>query len=722
MEMCREVGAWEKILYNSPDIVSTIDRNGFVVNTNGACKKALGYEMEEVVGRHIKDFLHPEDLWFTQASIQEVVQGREVKDFENRYLHKEGAEVYFLWSAFWSEEDGIMLCIGRDITDRVKRSVKQQESEQRFKSLFEHHLDVAFFLGKNGKILDVNTAALAFFKVPKELVLNSLFSEFLPADSVQLCEKAFQSALAGERVRFEINIPLQGKGLCSFDVSKIPVIVNGEAIGAYCILRDISEISESNRVISRQAEKLNIIMESITEAFFNLDKNWNFTYVNQELEKLFCIDRQELLGKYFWDLADEGIKEELFVRYQEAVKTGKTAHFEVYLAKMDKWLQVKAFPSEEGLSVFMGDITARVNANLELEKLSLVASKTTNGVIISNAEGRIEWVNEGFEKLTGYSYSEVVGKFPGAILHKPEMHEALHSRISEKMNRGEVFAEEVINYKKSGEKVWFSLNIVPVRNEVGEVVRFVNIQTDITERKEAEEMQLQLAQDLFKQNRDMQQFTYIVSHNLRSPVAHARGLMEVLSAVEQDSDLFEESLAYLKASVYKLDTVLEDLNMILSIRDKKDILEKQTVNLASKCRQVMEDLQEPLQQCGGEVQLDVPENAEVSGNKAYLYSIFHNLLSNAIKYRSPKRALQVKISVSKSPDGTTVISFADNGTGFDMKQAGDNIFKLYKRFHAKSEGRGIGLFLVKTHLESMGGRIEVSSQPEVGTNFLIYLK
>lgn len=415
----------------------------------------------------------------------------------------------------------------RDITERAINRLKLQESEQRFKSLFDHHLDIVLYQNRDGLIIDVNTATLAFFGVQKQDILNRPFSVFVPPEIVPINKQTLQDALNGESVKFDITIPFPGKGELNFDIAKIPIIVDGETIGVYSILRDITDITRTTLINRQQALKLNTILESITDAFYTLDRNWTFTYVNRELERLFQINREQLLGKNFWDLADERIKQELFNHFSQAVESGKAAHFKAYLENHGIWLQVKAFPSEEGLSVFLDDITERVKSEQDLEKLSLVASKTTNGVIIIGADGLTEWVNDGFEKITGYTFAEVAGKNSCSLLQGEETDNDTVQKIYGKIKEGRSFSEEILNYKKSGEKVWFLLDITPVLDEKGEVVRFIIIQTDITFRKEAEASQLELTKDLFRQNKDLQQFTYIVSHNLRSPVANAMGLVEI---------------------------------------------------------------------------------------------------------------------------------------------------------------------------------------------------
>ncbi|WP_224997829.1 PAS domain S-box protein [Cesiribacter sp. SM1] len=844
MEVSRDVNIWEKIVKNSLDVICTINKQGIYVNVNEAFWRILGYESREVVGQHYARFLHPDDLASTGRIAEDIQRGSRVSNFENRGIHKNGQEVWMLWSAVWSEDDDVMVCVGRDIstqkisrrkeefqkilaeygadtlavfdeklnyihsggsifkqmgytpeqlvgtslldyihpddlpvvkeslakavssrndfvvsnlrfrnakgewrwiestvsnqlhnpavqaivttsrdvTEMVNHKVWLEESQQRFKSLFDYHADMIFIQNRDGVIIDVNAAALAVHGVEKDFFLNRDLSHILPPELVHVHKQMLEKALNGEPVRAEIELPIQGRGMASIDILKIPVVVKGETIGTFSILKDVTEIRNSNNLIRRQAEKLNNIMESITDAFCTLDKNWIFTYVNTEFERLFRTDRNSLLGRNLWEMDMGKLREAFQKQFYGAVETGKSANFEIYLEELDMFLNVKAFPSAESLSIFINDITASVKAKQELQKLSLVASKTTNGVIIKNANGAIEWVNEGFTSLTGYTLSEATGKIAASLLSGGETNEATTKRFQEKRKQGLPYQGELLIYNKSGEQLWVLVNSTPILNEAGEVVKYITIQTDITDRKEAEASQLLLTKDLYRQNQDLQQFTYIVSHNLRAPVANAMGLVELLAVTDKESETFNTSLGYLKKSVYQLDGVLRDLNMILSIRDKKDSIDGERIQLVQICKQAIEDFRESLNTSGAEVSLAIEESIYVHGDKAYLYSVFYNLLSNAIKYRSPKRLLKISINSISNTESGKIISFSDNGSGFDMNLAGDKVFRLYKRFHTGSEGRGIGLFLVKAHLNAMGGNIEVTSQVNVGTRFLIYFK
>ncbi|MCC9167875.1 sensor histidine kinase, partial [Pontibacter harenae] len=552
-------------------------------------------------------------------------------------------------------------------------------------------------------------------------VVSFAASSFLPPDMVYVCETSLREALQGNRLRFDLELITAGKERRVFDATKYPIIVNGEVISVQTVAKDITPMVRSYETARRQAEKLNTVFESITDAFFTIDRGWNVTYINREAERLAGFDKRRHIGENLWDVFPEQVGGEFYNQYLRAFETGKAVHFTAFLKEVGNWLQVKAFPSAAGMSIYFDDMTEQVRTRQELEKLSLVASKTNSSVLIADKDWRIEWVNEGFTRLMGYSLQEAIGKRPSELLHNQKTDTDAINSQQEKLFCGEGISFEVLNEKKNGEEVWVNVEINPICDDNGELVRFIEVQTDITALKNSKIELSKLTEDLYRKNSDLQQFTYIVSHNLRAPVSNALGLARMLPRLEKGTKLYDNCLTNFERSILNLDTVLKDMNTILSIRDGKETLEQEPLQVRLVLEQVLESLQETIKGCGGKVIMDIDEGLSVRGNKAYLYSVFLNLLSNAIKYRSEERPLQVEIKGRGNTEGHVTVSFSDNGTGFDMKLAKDNIFKLYKRFHTSREGRGIGLYLTKTHLEAMGGRIEVNSEAGTGTCFKFYM-
>ncbi|MDX5419620.1 MAG: PAS domain-containing sensor histidine kinase [Hymenobacteraceae bacterium] len=816
--------------------------------SGGSTERLLGYTSEQLLGVDAFSLIHPDDVSMVQDKLAQVLESEEhimIPDF--RFLHANGEWRWLetcLSNQLFNPAVRALVTSSRDVTEKYRNRQRLIESEQRFKSLFEYNPDAVFVENRDGLVLEANQAAEQLLGLPKHEILYKPVFNFLPPNTVEICVRHLEEAFNGNTVKFVIKPDFGEAGKLVLEVTKIPVKVNGEVLAVHSVVKDITAVTNYHETVEQHAKKLTTIFESITDAFCTIGRDWKYTYVNSEFERLTKSKKEEFIGKSFFELYHEAANDIFYKNYLYAMQTGSSVHFETYSPEHGIWLSIRAFPSEEGLSIYFNDITERVGVQRELQQLSLVARHTTNGVIITNADRKVEWVNDSFTKLTGYSLEEAIGKVPaellqaqhrdqypveavkdemlrgvpisrevcsrrkdgevvwfsvqvnpvfdehgeilqfvtiltditervksqqelemlslvasgtdnaviimdaagltewvnvgftkmtgytiadmagrkpGEVLRGEETEEVTLRKLCEKLREGIHFNVMLAYYRKTGEKFWASVDITPIYNESGAVTRFVAIQKDITYRKEAEENQLRMTQDLNRQNTDLQQFTYIVSHNLRAPVANALGLVNLLTKVSKDNPLYDPSLAHLKQSVEQLDTVLKDMNTILSVRDGKGNLEMEKIPVKLVVEQALTSLEESLKQCNGEVLLNIADSVEVKANKAYLYSIFYNLLSNAIKYRATERRLKVEVTCHANPGKGVVISFVDNGSGFDMEKARNQVFKLYKRFHRDKNGRGIGLYLVKTHLEAMGGHIEVTSKPGEGTGFRITL-
>lgn len=228
---------------------------------------------------------------------------------------------------------------------------------------------------------------------------------------------------------------------------------------------------------------------------------------------------------------------------------------------------------------------------------------------------------------------------------------------------------------------------------------------------------LQANTELIKQNVQLEQFGYITAHNLRAPVARILGLGNIAGNTEyfslpRDQDILKK----LQASAVELDTIIHDLNAILDV--KKGIHHAyENINLEDSFEKVKGILKDKI----AESNATIYESFEVKTGyaiPAYIESIFYNLLSNAIKYRHPERKSVITIKTFKQ-DNTLAITVSDNGIGIDLKQLKSKVFSLYQRFHHHVEGKGMGLFLVKTQVEALDGSIDVHSTVDEGSTFEI---
>jgi PAS domain S-box-containing protein len=715
----------QAFIKHGDDIMALLDEAGNYLYVSESVSKVLGYTPDQLLGKSGVSLIHANDLPQAQSAMAALLEGKEqVSILELRFKTAQG---HWRWieSTITNQLEHprikALVVNARDITGRVESSIQLQESEQRFRSLFQNNPDIMIIENQYGEILDVNRAGETFTRLSKKELLQCAFTDFLPPEPAAVFREQTQAVLQGETVKLELEAVYGSHTKKVFDITRIPVQLNGRILAVHTIVKDITAVTHYYNTVKEQTQKLNNIFESITDAFYTLDRNWNFTYLNREVDRLLLTDREMLLGRNAWDIFPEEVNGEIYRNFHEAAATGRPVHFEAYFARLNKWYNIKAFPSADGLSVYFDDVTERVLAQQEIKKLSLVASTTASGVVIQDPEYRIEWVNAGFSRMTGYALAEAAGKRPIELLH----HDQTDYKVLEQVRQQMVWAEgatfEILTRKKNGEDLWLSVQMNTLQDEWKQVAGFATTLTDITALKKSEMERARVAEDLSRQNQDLQQFTFIVSHNLRSPVAKAQGLIDLILHERQGSELYDQCLANLQVSVDQLDMILQDLNKVLTIRDNRDAVEKEKVDLPIMCQQAIYSLQESISACGGEVDMDFGECRYIWGNPAYLYSILVNLLSNAIKYRSADRPLKVQISCQRTQESGMILSFSDNGRGIDLEKAGQHVFKLYRRFHAGVEGRGMGLFLVKTHVEAMGGRITVESQVGVGTRFFIYL-
>ncbi|MFB9863754.1 PAS domain S-box protein [Rufibacter immobilis] len=715
----------EALVEYGADMLALLNEEGIYTYVGGSTERILGYTPPQLVGKRVFDFIHPDDRHLVEGSFISLLQQNDYVKLQ-RFRFKAAAGDWrwvdtALSNQLKNKSIQSLVVSSRDMTEQMQSRTRLLENEQRYRNLFEKNPDAVFLQHPDGTVAEVNDAFNQLLGFGQDKIIGKPVSAFMSEESAALCSRYFEQALLGSTMRFDLELASQSGDRKILDLTMYPLTVQGSVMGIETIAKDITAIVRSYETIQQQAQKLNTILESITDAFFTLDHNLRFTFLNSEAERLLDIDRHKSLGRSIWEVFPDEVGGMFNDYYQQVQATKKAASFETSLKRKMIWLGVKFYPLEDGLSVYLVDITQRVKYENELKMLSLVASKTTNGIVIMNAQGEIQWVNEGFTNLNGYTLNEVFGKRPSDFLQGPKTDSEAAQRIFEKYEAGEPFSEEVLNYKKTGEIFWVRFEVTPVRDNDGKIVRFISVQTDITAQKAADESQAQLTRDLTQQNRDLQQFTYIVSHNLRAPVANAMGLAHLLNILDRTSPNFDTALLNLDKSMAALDTILKDLNAILSIGFNKGTLSQGNVDFGQICREAVESLHESIGAYGIKVRTEIAPNTFVYGNRAYLFSIVYNLLSNAIKYRSPERRPEITVKTTTNQQWVSVI-FSDNGLGFDEEKVGDKIFRLYQRFHRDIEGRGLGLFLVKTQIDAMGGEIKVSSTIGVGTQFQIHLR
>ncbi|RYD92118.1 MAG: HAMP domain-containing histidine kinase, partial [Sphingobacteriales bacterium] len=251
----------------------------------------------------------------------------------------------------------------------------------------------------------------------------------------------------------------------------------------------------------------------------------------------------------------------------------------------------------------------------------------------------------------------------------------------------------------------------------GMPVRMIGINKDITKRKRASQERELIIDDMVQRNTALEQFAYIISHNLRAPIANIIGATDSLTEGDLDDEDRDMLTRGINESVIKLDNIVKDLNYILEVKGEKyDHIE--AIQFADLVNDIKDSITDIISINNVLISYDFSAVSGISTLKPYAYSIFYNLITNSIKYRQQNVPCVIRIR-SEQVGNKIILFFTDNGTGINISKHGENIFGLYKRFHTSVAGKGMGLFMVKTQVEKLGGKISVKSIENEETEFKI---
>ena len=359
---------------------------------------------------------------------------------------------------------------------------------------------------------------------------------------------------------------------------------------------------------------------------------------------------------------------------------------------------------------------------------SLLISQLNLIAIIENTDAAVYSLDTNFN-YTAFNklYKETLKKNFGVEIHAgdkaydltEEKDQAEVNKTEQEYNR--VIQGETIKFEKEfnteGQYSCSSISLHPIwKNK--KVIGLSCFNTDITRQKQEEFQKEKITADLLLRNKDLEQFSYIISHNLRAPVANIMSLVTLMNSDELFTEDKKMLLNGLTTSISKLDEVIRDLNYILQVRAQASE-QKTMVKFSELVQNIEVSIRYMLEEQHTIIHTDFSQAGELLTVKSFLQSIFFNLISNSIKYRRPDVQLSIEIE-SRLINNNIELYFRDNGLGIDLTKKTNQVFGLYKRFHTdKAEGKGIGLYMVKTQVEAIGGLISISSEVNKGTEFKI---
>ncbi|MFZ6008706.1 MAG: PAS domain-containing sensor histidine kinase, partial [Bacteroidota bacterium] len=526
------------------------------------------------------------------------------------------------------------------------------------------------------------------------------------------------------------------------DGSRLPVLLSITALwddsdvlmGYACIAQDISEQKKVDERARASEQKFKVLAENIPGAIYlcHNDAMYSMIYLNDKVEEItgykpedFYSNKVSFVQLYhpedsahIFSVVDKALQEKknFHLRYRIVDRSGKQRWIEEFgigVYEGDKLLMIEGF---------LSDITNQKLAEQKLQKVAeenyRVFNNPVNLNVIAGFDGYFKRVSPTWVENFGWSEQE--------FLSKPFI-DFVHPDDVESTNQAASFISEGNNLttfenryrRKDGSYRWMLWSSASdVKNQL-----IYASAIDITDRKISEEELIHssknlesMALKLQERNRQLDEFAHIISHNLRSPVANIQALIGFLndkSTLEDYRLIFEK----LKKVSKNLGETMNDLMDTLKAKQSTEI-ERVEIRFKEVLDKVVQSLEGELINASASVTFDFNKAATIVYPKSYIESIFQNLLTNSIKYKSPKRNPVIHFTAARV-DGTIELRVSDNGIGIDMERFGDKLFGLHKTFHDHQEARGVGLFLIKTQVEAMGGSIVAESEVDKGTTFIV---
>jgi PAS domain S-box-containing protein len=346
---------------------------------------------------------------------------------------------------------------------------------------------------------------------------------------------------------------------------------------------------------------------------------------------------------------------------------------------------------------------------------------TIDGIVWESYLDNLEpiFISEKVQDILGYSAEEWMSAGNSWITHlHPDDKESMIAYLSSNISKNKQLDGSYRMMAKDGSIVWIR-DIVTVINEEGKPSKLRGIMIDITTQHQAEVALNNSFNLVTEQNKRLLNFSYIVSHNLRS---HASNINGIISLIENAAtpDERNEMFQLLKTVAENLNETLLNLNNVVNIQSSIDII-VEPLNLNDYIKKTLDTLNAQILSKGAVIVNNLPENILVNYNRAYLESILLNLISNSIRYSESTREPYITLSFSEE-NNQQVLIVSDNGIGIDLKKNREKLFGMYQTFNGNPDARGYGLFITKNQIEALGGRIEVESELDKGTTFKVYFK
>lgn len=731
---------------NDAIIGKTLD--GIVTSWNPGAETIYGYSAHDMVGQSMTQIIPPELLNEFQGFLRRLQSGETIRNYETERIRKDGKSVPVSVSISpVKDETGRVVgasSIARDISERKKAEEDLRRAARYSRSLIEASLDPLVTISKEGKITDVNEATEKATGIPRHRLIGSDFCDYFtdPGKARAGYQQVFEKGLVWD-YPLAIRNPSGSamEVLYNATVFKGP---NGEVEGVFAAARDITERKRAVDELQLSRERLTLAQNAAHAGTFDWDIQNNVNLWTPEVEAVHGLAPGEFGGKYE-DWEAMVLPEDLPAARSciaSSLASGEFAGEWRIRRRNDgeiRWITARAKILYDahgkpwrmiGLNM---DVTERKQAEAALldseQKFRTLANSVPQLVWMCTPEGLNVYFNHRWVDYTGLTLEESYGRNWSKPFH-PDDQQAAWDAWNHAVATGDTYRIDCRLRAANGDYRWFLIKGVPMCDEDGRIVRWFGTCTDIDDLKRAEgeirtlneqleDRVRQRTAQLESANKELEAFTYSVSHDLRAPLRHISGFSKIL-VEEFAGNLPSEAqhhLQRIQEGTRRMGQLVDDL-LNLGRVGRKEFSRK-----VAGLRFIVDEVIDSLKPEIGDrhVEWKIGDLPYLECDTALVRQVFQNLLSNALKFTRPRSQAVIEIG-QEQRGGQSVVYVRDNGVGFSMKYA-DKLFGVFQRLHRAEdfEGTGVGLATVQRIIQKHGGRIWAEAELDKGAAFYFTL-
>jgi len=732
LELIENEEKFRILVENANDGIYIRSKKGPLEFVNDKFVKIHGYPKEELIGLESWKLLHPDDL--KDITVQGESPSKIGEGFrgESRIIAKDGTIKHIeINTVPVKTSEGIekVMGISREITERKEFEKALLDNEEKYRMLIESQGEGITEVDLKEVFTFSNPAADSIFGVNDGLAGKKL-QNFMTTEDFERIKKESKLRKKGEISTYELPI------ISADNIEKTILVTaspkfnkKGKYIGSFGIFRDISETKRIEQALKDSEERFKLLTELTQEGILIHDNGFVIDFNPSLLNLLGYKNEDEIVDRNvfayidpeFHDFTLQKMKENYIGSYEVNLihKSGDIIPTEVNTSRV-------TINNKILIVVSVRDLRKRKAIEKEIQQLSAAVIQSPMSIVITNLDGKIEYVNPHFTKATGYTMLEAIGQNP-RILSSGKTTKEEYRIMWETILAGEVWEGEFHNKRKDGSTYLEYAIIGPIKNDKGEIISFLALKEDVTKRRADQEALKISEKELRASNITKDKFFSILAHDLRGPIGNIMQLAGFLN--ENYSNLSPEKieeyvkhLAEVSVNTYDL---LDNLLTWSRVQLNKVDFSPKNFNLNKLVQNTIEILNQNLIKkditCANNIDIKFSPYA----NEGSVEVIIRNLISNAIKFtpRGGKIVLSAFVKI-KDKNKFLEICIEDTGIGIPADKI-KQLFELDSDYSTEGtdheKGTGLGLLLCKEFVEKNGGNIWVTSKEYKGSKFFFTL-